>query len=156
MSRMLSSSSEMRSAGLTEKKDEPEPVAPILKEAEPFRIGPDLERVLRVHQEVPVSPGPPIGVPALAHSPGKTATEQTFFPSEDPLAAAEKAEGDAPSDPLAGHGGPLAPVLCGDAIARDYQALVEAARQVLPGPPGAGVRIVDPLSHPCIRVTSSS
>ena len=61
MSQMLSSSSEMRSAGLKEKKHEPEPVAPILNEAESFSFGSDLEKVLHAHREVPITPGALVG-----------------------------------------------------------------------------------------------
>jgi len=127
---MLSSSSEMRSAGLTEKKHEPEPVAPILNEAESFSFGSDLEKVLRAHQEVPVTPGALVGPPATVHTTGETASEQTFFPSENPLAAAEKVEGDTASEPIVVPDEPFASVVSSDTIACHYQDLVEAARQV--------------------------
>lgn len=133
MSQMLSSSSEMRSAGLVEKEIEPELVVPSPNEAEVFNFGPDLEKVLRNHREGPVFPGASSGIPARGHGTGRAVAEQSSFPSEDPLAAAARPAADAAAESSVGTGAPPAPVLCDDAIARDYQALVEAARQIFAG-----------------------
>ena len=79
---------------------------------------------------MPVTPGALVGPPATVHTTGETASEQTFFPSEDPLAAAEKVEGDTASEPIVVPDEPFASVVSSDTIACHYQDLVEAARQV--------------------------
>jgi uncharacterized protein YwbE len=140
MSRMLSSSSEMRSAGPRERRPEPEPVVPVRNEPEPFSFGSDLEKVLLAHKEAPAAvplPAPQMPVAQIAK---ETPAEPISFPTGDPLSAEEKAE--VSSTPTT----PVATTVSVDVVARDYQGLVEAAHQVF----DAAAKGTEPDSGPII------